>query len=127
MSKYTTNLNLFEFESTDGSSTFNIDTCLNDNWDKIDNAVSALQVIQVVDKVLTVGGWSLVGGIYQQSISDSNILPSSIVDVIPSNTNTAIVRSSKFLPTTNSSTGRVMVYCENLPLSNITVTINIRK
>ena len=36
MAKNTTNLGLYEKESTDGSDTFNIQTMLNDNWDKID-------------------------------------------------------------------------------------------
>jgi len=36
MSKTTTNLGLYEKESTDGADTFNIQTMLNDNWEKID-------------------------------------------------------------------------------------------
>ena len=41
MAKYTPNLNLYEIEpETDGAMTFNIDTMLNDNFDKIDTAVA---------------------------------------------------------------------------------------
>ena len=36
MAKTTTNLGLYEAESTDGSNTYNITTMLNNNWDKID-------------------------------------------------------------------------------------------
>lgn len=39
MSKTTTNLGLFQYDpETDGSQTFNIDTALNKNWDKVDEA-----------------------------------------------------------------------------------------
>lgn len=39
MSKTTTNLGLFQYDpETDGSKTFNIDTALNKNWDKVDEA-----------------------------------------------------------------------------------------
>ncbi|KLU64007.1 hypothetical protein DEAC_c40010 [Desulfosporosinus acididurans] len=41
MSKTTTNLNLYEVDpTTDGALTFNVQTMLNDNWDKIDTAVA---------------------------------------------------------------------------------------
>lgn len=50
MSKSTTNLGLYKIDvATDGESTFNIDTVLNDNWDKIDVKVKAID-----DKVVTV-------------------------------------------------------------------------
>lgn len=40
MSGYTGNINLFKVDPvTDGSDTFNIDTMMNDNWDKIDAAI----------------------------------------------------------------------------------------
>ncbi|MDR3598122.1 hypothetical protein [Clostridium sp.] len=40
MSSSTNNLGLYKVDpSTDGENTFNIKTMLNDNWDKIDNAV----------------------------------------------------------------------------------------
>lgn len=41
MASYTPNLNLLKKSPvTDGNDTFNVDTMLNDNWDKIDDAVS---------------------------------------------------------------------------------------
>lgn len=40
MASYTPNLNLLKKSPvTDGNDTFNVDTMLNENWDKIDNAV----------------------------------------------------------------------------------------
>ena len=45
MSKRTPNLNLFEHDTTndeDLNSNFDIDTALNDNWDKIDTAYGNL-------------------------------------------------------------------------------------
>lgn len=44
MSTTTENLSLFKYDpSTDGANTFNIKQALNDNWDKLDAAVSAAQ------------------------------------------------------------------------------------
>ncbi len=41
MSTQTTNLNLFKYDvATDGKNTFNMDTALNENWDKIDSTVN---------------------------------------------------------------------------------------
>ncbi|MBF4693629.1 hypothetical protein [Fusibacter ferrireducens] len=43
MSKLTQFLNLFKYErTTDNQQTFNIETALNDNWDKVDEAVKTL-------------------------------------------------------------------------------------
>lgn len=39
MAKSTPNLGLYQYEQSDGNQTFNIDTALNDNWEKIDGAV----------------------------------------------------------------------------------------
>ena len=44
MSTTTENLSLFKYDPrTDGANTFNIEPALNDNWDKLDAAVSAAQ------------------------------------------------------------------------------------
>ena len=41
LASYTPNLNLLKKSPvTDGNDTFNIDTMLNENWDKIDEAIS---------------------------------------------------------------------------------------
>lgn len=43
MPKYTENLNLYEIDTVeDASKTFNFDTALNDNWDKLDESVTKI-------------------------------------------------------------------------------------
>lgn len=65
MAKTTTNLELYEKESTDSQDTFNITTMLNENWDKIDvdsktkkdsidgiNSTIGTAILQTTDKTL---------------------------------------------------------------------------
>lgn len=50
MASYTDNLNLLKKDpATDGSNTFNIQTMLNDNWDKLDAAVGAARSAEEYD------------------------------------------------------------------------------
>lgn len=43
MAQYTSKLNLYKADpATDGDNTFNIDTMMNDNWDKIDDKVNSM-------------------------------------------------------------------------------------
>ena len=74
---------------------------------------------------LTTGGWTLVSGLYEQSISNVNITASSIVDVIPDNSAFATVTAAQLLPRTDSASGSVKVYSSLLPTANIGVTLNI--
>lgn len=80
-----------------------------------------------VTGTLTTGGWTLVSGLYEQSLSDAAITAASVVDVIPDNANAAIVKAAEFMARTDSSSGSVKVYCTNLPSGNIGVTLNIFK
>lgn len=58
MPKHTPNINLYKIDpSTDSNDTFNIDTALNDNWDKIDKAVGSIKV-DIPDASLTKKGIS---------------------------------------------------------------------
>lgn len=82
-------------------------------------------VTQVTPVTLTSGGWTLVSGLYEYTYSNANILSTSIVDVIPSNSSVSIVKTADILPSTLSSAGSVKLYATNAPASNITVTINI--
>ena len=51
MSKNTKNYGLFEYEpETDGAQTFNIQLALNENWDKIDEALAATDPTKITDK-----------------------------------------------------------------------------
>jgi hypothetical protein len=79
----------------------------------------------VATATLTTAGWSLVSGVYEQSISDANITTSSVVDIIPDNSAAATVSAAQVLPRTDSSSGAVKVYATNLPTANIGVTLNI--
>jgi hypothetical protein len=83
------------------------------------------KVTQITGKTVTTGAWSLVSGVYEASISDSAILSTSIVDVIPDNGSASTVRTAQVLPRTDSSTGSVKIYSTNLPAATITVTLNI--
>lgn len=83
------------------------------------------KITQVAGKTVATGAWSLVSGVYEASISDSNILSTSIVDVIPNNADAATVRTAQMLPRTDSSAGAVKIYSTNAPTATITFTINI--
>jgi hypothetical protein len=83
------------------------------------------KVTQVTGKTVATGAWSLVSGVYEASISDSNILSTSIVYVIPDNASASTIRTAQMLPRTDSSTGSVKIYSTNLPAATITVTLNI--
>jgi hypothetical protein len=80
---------------------------------------------QIGSLTLTSGSWSLVSGLYEYDLSNSNILATSIVDVIPDNANISIVQVAQVLPKTVSSAGSVKLYAVNAPTGNIGVTINI--
>ena len=80
---------------------------------------------QVSGKTVTTGSWSLVSGVYEASISDSAILSTSIVDVIPNNADASTVRTAGLLPRTDSSAGAVKIYATSAPAATITVTLNI--
>ena len=80
---------------------------------------------QVTGKTVGTGAWSLVSGFYEASISDSAILSTSIVDVIPDNASASVAATAGVLPRTDSSTGAVKIYATATPASTLTVTLNI--
>ena len=83
------------------------------------------KVTQVTGKTVATGAWTLVSGVYEASISDSAILSTSIVDVVPDNASASTIRTAQMLPRTDSSTGSVKIYSTNAPTASITVTLNI--
>jgi hypothetical protein len=83
------------------------------------------KVTQVTSKTVATGAWTLVSGVYEASISDSAILSTSIVDVVPDNASASTIRTAQMLPRTDSSTGSVKIYSTNAPAASITVTLNI--
>lgn len=74
MSTQTTNLELFKYDPlSDGNQTFNIDTALNDNWDKVDVAVGTLnRKTNITTATLAAGSTSI-------TIQDANITSNSIL------------------------------------------------
>jgi hypothetical protein len=85
----------------------------------------AKQILQVTPVTLTATSWILVSGLYEYTYSNVNILSTSVVDVIPSNSTIAIVQEAGFLPSTLSTSGSVKLYANNLPTADIVVTFNI--
>jgi hypothetical protein len=75
--------------------------------------------------VLLHTGWSLVSGVYQQQLNNTNIQASSYVAVVPDNADVPIVQAAEVLPQNESFNGYVMIYSKNEPLSDINVTLNI--
>ena len=88
-------------------------------------ALKAAKPVQVASLVLVAANWALVSGLYEYSLSNANILATSIVDVIPNNADYNTVKAAELLPRTDSSAGSVKLYSKNLPGGNIGVTINI--
>ncbi|WP_310381847.1 hypothetical protein [Flavobacterium sp.] len=87
----------------------------------------SLKPIQVPAQVLAIAGWTLVGGYYEYNLANANITAVSIVDAIPNNSSIDVVKAAQIMPTTLSGAGTVKFYCENLPTSTITITLNIWK
>jgi len=81
--------------------------------------------IEVVSLTLVQANWTLVSGLYEYDLANANITATAIVDVIPDNTDIAIVKAAEILPRTESSTGSVKIYSTNEPTDDIGVTINI--
>jgi len=78
-----------------------------------------------VDRVLTVGGWTLVNGIYQQTLFNARITEDSYVAVVPFNEDSAVVSAAGILPQNDSINGGVIIYSSNIPSTDINVTLNI--
>jgi len=81
--------------------------------------------IQVTGKVLTFSGWSLVGDFYEYSLYDSKITAGSIVEVVPSRYDIAIVQAAQIMPEADVTAGYVKLYSKNAPAADIDITINI--
>lgn len=83
--------------------------------------------IQVTGITVNVGQWALSGPIYAATISDGNITSDSIVDVIPSNDDYAVVNAAQLLPETISQASGVKIFAVNLPTGSIDFTLNISR
>lgn len=96
-----------------------------DNTDPLNPVVTADSTVQVSGVTVLASAFALVGGVYEATISNANILATSIVEVIPSNASYTVIKNAEFLPQTDSSAGAVKIYSVNLPASDIVVTLNI--
>jgi hypothetical protein len=94
------------------------------NTDPLNPVIIGLTLITDT-AMLTTAGWSLIGGLYEQNISNVSITSSSVVYIIPDNADIQTVIDAVLLPRTDSSSGSVKVYSQNLPAGNIGVTLNI--
>jgi len=83
--------------------------------------------VQVTGITLVAANWSLVSGLYEYDLANSNITANSIVDVIPMNTTIDIAIAAIVLPQTDSTSGSVKLYAKNEPTDDIDVTINIQE
>lgn len=83
--------------------------------------------IQVTGITLTSTSWTLVSGLYEYDLANSNITANSIVDIIPMNSTIDIAIAAIVLPETDSSTGSVKLYAKNEPTADIDITINIEE
>lgn len=89
------------------------------------DGIPGSQPIQITGITITAANWSLVSGLYEYNLSNTNITANSIVEVIPANASIAIVKAAEVLPETDSSAGSVKLYATNAPTGDISVTINI--
>lgn len=96
-----------------------------DNTDAANPVVTADSTVQVANVTVLTSAFTLVSGFYEATISNANILATSIVEVIPSNASYTVVKNAEFLPQTDSSAGSVKIYSVNAPASDIVVTLNI--
>jgi hypothetical protein len=87
--------------------------------DKADSPI----VVQGVS--VTTSGWTLVSGLYEKVLTNSNITATSIVYIVPDNSAYNIVQNAEIYPRTESSTGSVKIFAANIPTSTFTVTFNI--
>ena len=85
----------------------------------------ATKPIVVTPVVVSNTGWNLVGGIYQKSISNSQIFATSVVYIVPENADLDTIQNAEVYPKTLSGVGTVTIYAKTIPTASFTVTLNI--
>lgn len=85
----------------------------------------AAKPIVITPVVVSNTGWNLVGGIYQKSISNAQILTTSVVYIVPENATLDIIQNAEVYPKTLSGNGIVTIYAKTIPTGSFTVTLNI--
>jgi hypothetical protein len=74
---------------------------------------------------VTTSGWTLVSGLYEKVLTNSNITATSIVYIVPDNSAYNIVQNAEVYPRTESSAGSVKIFAADIPTNTFTVTFNI--
>lgn len=84
-------------------------------------------VIKVASVTLTPGSWSLVGGYYQSTYTNVNIVSTGYINFTPNNASALEVTTSKMLPEITANNGNCVFYSQFPPQNNITgeLIINI--
>lgn len=85
----------------------------------------AAKPIVITPVVVSNTGWNLVGGIYQKSISNSQIFATSVVYIVPENADLDTIQNAEVYPKTLSGAGTVTIYAKTIPTGSFTVTLNI--
>ena len=85
----------------------------------------AAKPIVITPVVVSNTGWNLVGGIYQKSISNAQILTTSVVYIVPENADLDTIQNAEVYPKTLSGAGTVTIYAKTIPTGSFTVTLNI--
>ncbi|WP_432408568.1 hypothetical protein [Wukongibacter sp. M2B1] len=143
MASNTPNIDLYKKNPiTDGDDTFNIETMLNENWDKVDTEVGDLktsrdnlstqmtELVKVKQNITILStGWvddTTTSGYWYYDISDADIYVNTVVDV-----NIALVDIDKvkinLISVTDSSDGYARIYAIQQPTENFTADIVITK
>ena len=108
MGNYTGNLNLYKADPvTDGNDTFNIDTMLNENWDKIDLAAVPIFETTGTASALVVEGLILADKIRIQIKLHVAIADNATLNGKP------ILTSEGEKHTQSGAVGRLFFYCPN--------------
>lgn len=129
MSTTTEKLALFKYDpSTDGAQTFNIKQAMNDNWDKIDDAVKNIDTTlqNKADKSvaftvsLTAAGWSDNA----QTISNANFLSAGYAyTVAPASGSFADYADAMVYADDVTTNGQMVFHCDSAPTADLTVNI----
>jgi hypothetical protein len=80
---------------------------------------------KTANSTLLQANWTLVSGVYEQTLSNTDIQATSYVVVIPDNADVPIVQAAEILPQNESIAGGVKVFSENIPIADIAVTLII--
>lgn len=136
MSRETTNLKLFKYDPTqDQESTFNIDTALNENWDKIDEELKKVsdkantkEVIIVRNVTISKNNWKTISeNVYSYDIQNNNITFNDSTEVNFSFSDIFDGRTDGIMSVTQSFNNSCQIYSSKIPSTDLYATMVIQK